>query len=61
MAVFTLDNDNNILTILVEKSDRICNKNKGVTEITNAKNFNVGKMFIAGEQNVYMIRGERES
>lgn len=59
MAVITFDKDNDIVTILVESIDKIHDKEAGVTEIRSGKDYTIGKMFICGEGNVYMIRGER--
>lgn len=60
MAVITFDKDNNIITILVEKTDRICDKEAGIITIDSGKNYTAGKMFTCGEEKVYMMRGERE-
>ena len=59
MAVITFDRDNNRVSVLVEKTDVINDKDGNTTYISNAKDYNVGKIFVNGEIELCMVRGER--
>ena len=60
MAVITFERDNNRVSVLVEKTDVICDKEGNTTYVNNAKTYNSGKIFVNGEIELCMIRGERE-
>lgn len=59
MAVITLDNYNNIVSILVEKTDVIKEKDDFTVYMQNASSYQAGHMFINEQTNLCMIRGER--
>ena len=60
MAVITFDTEKNSVCVLVEKSDLIHIKDDSAVEISNGSKHTVGKVFINGEINTLMIRGERD-
>lgn len=60
MAVITFDIDKQTVSVLVEKTDLIHNREGNTTEIGSGKKYTVGKVFINGDINLCMIRGERE-
>lgn len=60
MAVITLDRDKNRITVLVEKSDHIQDKSKNITEVRCGKQYATGDIFVNGEIELCMVRGERE-
>jgi len=59
MAVITFDDDNNSVSILVEKNDLIKNKDGATTSIMPAVGYSSGEVFINDRANVCIIRGER--
>lgn len=59
MAVITLDLDKNTVAILVEKTDIIREKEKNATTSYCAKDVVSGKVFVNGEIELCLIRGER--
>lgn len=59
MAIITFDHDNDSISILVEKTDIITDRESNTTSIKSAKDYVVGKVFINEEVNLCMIRGER--
>lgn len=59
MAVITFDTKNNSVCILVEKSDIIHTKDDSVVEISTGAKHLSGKVFVNGEINTCIIRGER--
>lgn len=60
MAIATFDNDNNTISILLEKSDLVYIKEDKVIEISNGGKFLSGKIFVNGEHKICIIRGERQ-
>ena len=60
MAVIVFDYDKNSVSVLVEKTDVIHDKKGNETVISSAKNISAGKVFVNGNINLCMIRGERE-
>ena len=59
MAVITFDTVNNSVCILVEKSDEIHMKDDNVVEVSTGAKHLSGKIFINGEIQTCIIRGER--
>lgn len=59
MAVITFDNENNNITILVEKPDVICIKDDNGTLRKCGVHYSAGTVFINGNTELCMIRGER--
>ena len=59
MAVITFDTTNNSICVLVEKSDIIHTKDDTVVEISSGAKHLTGKVFVNGEINTCIIRGER--
>jgi hypothetical protein len=60
MAVITFDTEKNSVCVLVEKSDLIHIKDDSVVEISSASKHTVGKVFVNGEIDTLVIRGERD-
>ena len=59
MAVITFDTVNNSVCILVEKSDEIHMKDDNVVEVSSGSKHLSGKIFINGEIQTCIVRGER--
>lgn len=59
MAVITLDRDNDSISILVEKSDIIHDKEDNVMVVGCGSKYSSGKVFVNGEIHLCMMRGER--
>ena len=59
MAVITFDAANNSVCILVEKSDVIHMKDDNVVEVSAGSKHLSGKIFVNGEIQTCIIRGER--
>jgi ATP-dependent protease HslVU (ClpYQ) peptidase subunit len=59
MAVITLDAEKNTVTILVEKTDLVHNKEDNMVVVGSGSNYTIGKVFANGEVNLCMVRGER--
>lgn len=60
MAVITFDTENNSICVLVEKSDLIHLKDDSVIEISNGSKHLPGKVWVNGEINTLILRGERD-
>lgn len=60
MAVITFDLDNGKVSVLVEKTDIIREKDGGVTYSQSAKNHSVGTVLVNEEIELCMVRGERD-
>lgn len=59
MAVITLDAEKNTITILVEKTDLVQEKEDNVIVVGSGGKHTIGKVFANGEVNICMVRGER--
>lgn len=59
MAVITFDIEKNSVCVLVEKSDAIHMKDDEITEISTGSKYLSGKVFVNGEINTLILRGER--
>ena len=59
MAVITFDTTNNSICVLVEKSDIIHTKDDSMVEVSTGAKHLSGKVFVNGEINTCIIRGER--
>lgn len=59
MAVITFDAEKNSVCVLVEKSDIIHMKDDTVVEISAGSKHLSGKVFVNGEINTLVMRGER--
>ncbi len=59
MAVITFDIDKNTVSVLVEKTDKVHIKEKGSIELNKGDQYPVGKIFVNGEIETCIIRGER--
>lgn len=59
MAVITLDRDKNRIAVLVEKNDLVKDKEKNVINVKLASQYSTGDIFVNGEIDLCMIRGER--
>ena len=60
MAVITFDTEKNSVCVLVEKSDIIHMKDDNVVEISSGSKHLSGKVFVNGEINTLVLRGERQ-
>ena len=60
MAVITFDTEKNSVCVLVEKSDIIHTKDDAVVEISTGAKHLSGKIFVNGEIQTCIIRGERQ-
>lgn len=60
MAIITFDLDNNSISVLVEKTDIVREKENGVIFSQNAKNQMVGEVLANDEFKICIIRGERD-
>lgn len=59
MAVITLDLDKNTISILVEKTDLMRERENNIVTAYKADTVLSGKVFVNGEIQLCMIRGER--
>lgn len=59
MAVITLDAAKNTVTVLVEKTDLVHEKEDNMILVGSGSKHTVGKVFANGEVKLCMIRGER--
>lgn len=59
MAVITLDLDKNTISILVEKTDLMRERENNIVTAYKADTALSGKVFVNGEIPLCMIRGER--
>jgi len=60
MAIITFDRNNNLVSVLVEKTDMIHDKKDGAISISNAdKSYRTGEVIINGDIQLCMVRGER--
>lgn len=59
MAVITLDAEKNTVTVLVEKSDLVHEKEDNIIVFGSGSKHTIGKVFANGEVNLCMVRGER--
>lgn len=59
MAVITLNTTDNSVCVLVEKSDIIHFKDENVVEVSSGAKQLLGKVFVNGEIQTCIIRGER--
>lgn len=59
MAVITFDTEKNSVCVLIEKTDLIHIKEDNVVEISNGSKHLSGKVFVNGEIQTTIIRGER--
>lgn len=59
MAVITLDAANNTVTVLVEKTDLVHEREDNTVVIGNGSKHTIGKVFANGEVKLCMVRGER--
>lgn len=59
MAVITFDTEKNSVCVLIEKTDLIHIKDENVVEISNGSKHLPGKVFVNGEVQATVIRGER--
>lgn len=59
MAVITLDAEKNIVTILVEKTDIVHEKEGNMVVVGSGQKYTIGKLFANGEVKLCMVRGER--
>ena len=60
MAVITLDAAKNTITVLVEKTDLVHEKDDNVIVVGSGSKHTIGKIFANGEVNICMVRGERD-
>ena len=60
MAVITFDTEKNSVCVLVEKSDSIHIRNSSTVEISSGSKHLSGKVFVNGEIQTLIIRGERQ-
>ena len=60
MAVITFDTENNSVCVLVEESDLIHTKKGNTVEISRGSKHLSGKVFVNGEIQTLVIRGERQ-
>ena len=60
MAVITFDTEKNSVCVLVEKTDSIHMKDDNVVEISSGSKHLSGKVFVNGEIQTLVIRGERQ-
>lgn len=60
MAVITFDTEKNSVCVLVEKSDIIHTKEDNVVEISPGSKHLSGKVFVNGEIQTLILRGERQ-
>lgn len=60
MAVITLDIERNSVCVLVEKSDILHIKDDSVVEVSTGSKHLSGHVFVNGEINTLVLRGERE-
>lgn len=59
MAVITFDTEKNSVCVLVEKSDLIHIKDDNVVEVSTGAKHLSGKVFVNGEIQTLVLRGER--
>ena len=59
MAVITLDVEKNTVTVLVEKTDLVHEKEDNMIVVGSGSKHTIGKVFTNGEVKLCMIRGER--
>ena len=59
MAVITLDAEKNTVTILVEKTDLVHDKEDNMVVVGSGSSYTIGKVFANGEVKLCMVRGER--
>lgn len=60
MAVITLDAEKNTVTVLVEKTDLVHEREDNMLVVGNGSKHTIGKVFANGEVNLCMVRGERQ-
>lgn len=60
MAVITFDTEKNSVCVLIEKADLIHVKDGNTVEISNGSKHLPGKLFVNGEIQTTVIRGERQ-
>ena len=60
MAVITIDTANNSVCVLVEKNDLIHLKDDNVVEVSSGSKHLSGKVFVNGEIDTLVLRGERQ-
>lgn len=60
MAVISVDEQNNRVTILIEKRDQVRDVQGDTTIIRSASQYGTGSLLMSGPTNICMIRGERE-
>lgn len=60
MAVISVDEQNNRVTILIEKRDQVRDVQGDTTIIRSASQYGIGSLLMSGPTNICMIRGERE-
>lgn len=60
MAVITFDTVKNSVCVLVEKSDLIHMKDDNVVEVSTGAKHLSGKVFVNGEIQTLVLRGERQ-
>ena len=59
MAVITLDAAKNTVTVLVEKTDLVHEREDNMLVVGSGSKHTVGKVFANGEVKLCMVRGER--
>lgn len=59
MAIITLDAEKNTVTVLVEKTDLVHEKEDNVVVVGSGGQHTIGKVFANGEVKLCMVRGER--
>lgn len=60
MAVITFDTEKNSVCVLVEKNDSIHMEDGSTVEISSGSKYLSGKVFVNGEIQTLVIRGERQ-
>ena len=60
MAVITFDTENNSVCVLVEQTDLINIRDENEVEISHGGKYFLGKVFVNGEIQTTVIRGERQ-
>ena len=59
MAVITFDVEKNSVCVLVEKSDIVNTKEDNIIEVSSGSRHISGKVFVNGEIDAFIVRGER--
>ena len=60
MAIITFGDDDDVVSVLLEKTDIVRIKEGNTTYSQSAKNRNVGEMLINSKVKLCVIRGERD-